>query len=149
MKLYHVLSQLIAHVSGRMLIGLPRSRGPQWIDTVVTWTNHVFLSALKLRLMPSFLRPVLYPFVLDSRKINSQRAYVKDIVTSVLDPTTTRKPQETDIMINWLIESGHHQPSYLAAHFGGSTHHHLGVVPGSLRTRCKARVSRTAAGGDR
>ncbi|KAH7357234.1 cytochrome P450 [Rhexocercosporidium sp. MPI-PUGE-AT-0058] len=69
---YGTVLRLICMILGRMSVGPSLNRNEEWIDISSEWTRNVFLSAVKLKMLPAFLRPIGSSFIPEIRKCRHQ-----------------------------------------------------------------------------
>ncbi|KAL4939386.1 hypothetical protein BDV06DRAFT_214358 [Aspergillus oleicola] len=101
--------RVICRVSGRAFVGTGLHRNDEWIDISCNYTRDLFLSALKLRAVPSIFRPLLALFLPDLHRVyrhnDRARALVQPILQQrererdAVDNVEYSKPNDT---IQWL-----------------------------------------------
>ncbi|KAL4970622.1 cytochrome P450 [Aspergillus stella-maris] len=99
--------RVICRVSGRAFVGTGLHRNDEWIDISCNYTKDLFLSALKLRAVPSITRPLLALFLPDLHRVYQHNDRARALVQSILqkrerdginDPGYS-KPNDT---IQWI-----------------------------------------------
>ncbi|KAH8659907.1 cytochrome P450 [Xylariales sp. PMI_506] len=97
---------LTCRVSGRAFVGTGLNRSEEWIHISYNFTRDLFLAALKLRALPSFLRPIAAPLISELRRVyqhnNRARALIQPILEQRAKEETTPgyvKPSDT---IQWI-----------------------------------------------
>lgn len=83
-NVYYTLLRLVCRTSGRMCVGPSLNRNKEWIDISAAWTRNVFISAVKLKMIPEFLRPVAAYFITETRKCREQNARARELVTPII-----------------------------------------------------------------
>ncbi|KAL1872678.1 hypothetical protein Daus18300_004224 [Diaporthe australafricana] len=92
-------------------IELPTSTGlhrnEEWIDISCNYTRDLFLSALKLRAVPSFIRPLVAFFLPDLRRVYRHQDRARALVQPILqqrerDEKTTLKNSKANDTIQWI-----------------------------------------------
>ncbi|KAL4977327.1 cytochrome P450 [Aspergillus desertorum] len=99
--------RVICRVSGRAFVGTGLHRNEEWINISCNYTKDLFLAALKLRAVPSFLRPVLALLLPDLRRVYRHNDRARALVQPILqqreqDEKTNpgyAKPNDT---IQWI-----------------------------------------------
>ncbi|KAL4779475.1 cytochrome P450 [Aspergillus varians] len=76
--------RVICRVSGRAFVGTGLHRSEEWIDISCHYTKDLFLAALKLRAVPSFLRPLLALFLPDLRRVYRHNDRARALVQPIL-----------------------------------------------------------------
>ncbi|KAH9854862.1 cytochrome P450 [Lenzites betulinus] len=54
-----VVQQVVARASNRVIVGLPRCRDAEYLNTAINFTNDVFISSFVINLFPDFLKPII------------------------------------------------------------------------------------------
>ncbi|KAG8531165.1 uncharacterized protein KY384_004523 [Bacidia gigantensis] len=81
------LLRLICRVSGRAFVGSELYGNEQWIDICCKlhqYTKDVFLSALKLRAVPSFLRPLAAMLIPDLYRVYKHHDRARNLIQPIL-----------------------------------------------------------------
>ncbi|RDW89917.1 cytochrome P450 [Aspergillus mulundensis] len=76
--------RVICRVSGRAFVGTGLHRNEEWINISCNYTKDLFLAALKLRAVPSFVRPVLALFLPDLRRVYRHNDRARALVQPIL-----------------------------------------------------------------
>ncbi|GIJ88793.1 hypothetical protein Asppvi_007720 [Aspergillus pseudoviridinutans] len=105
--LYTQCLRLVCRVAGRAFVGTGLYRNEEWIDIMCNYTKDIFVSALKLRAIPSFLRPLLYRLIPDVQRVFKHNARAGELIGSIVkqrekDEATIpgyTKPNDT---IEWI-----------------------------------------------
>ncbi|KAH6721744.1 cytochrome P450 [Leptodontidium sp. MPI-SDFR-AT-0119] len=87
---YGTVLRLICRISGRMSVGPSLNRNEEWIDISSEWTRNVFLSAVKLKMLPAFLRPIGSYFIPEIKKCRHQNIRAREL----LQPIIQKREQE-------------------------------------------------------
>ncbi|KAL9618286.1 MAG: hypothetical protein Q9160_006997 [Pyrenula sp. 1 TL-2023] len=83
--------RLICRISGRAFVGNELYRNEEWVDIsckdsyqMHKFTKDIFLSALKLRAIPSFLRPIAAVLISDLRRVYQHNDRARALVQPIL-----------------------------------------------------------------
>ncbi|KAH9884991.1 cytochrome P450 [Xylariomycetidae sp. FL2044] len=60
---YHVLKKVSARLAGNLIVGPSLCDHPTWVNISLEYTENVVLTALILRLFPSWMHNVIFPFL--------------------------------------------------------------------------------------
>ncbi|RYO88716.1 hypothetical protein DL764_008703 [Monosporascus ibericus] len=106
------LVEIIARLSSRVFLGHELCRNPAWLRITIDYTMTVFRGVMALKRWPSFLRPVVWRFVPEVRRVNEQIDEAVRLITPIIEkkkaegnsssPETT-KPARLDV-IQWASE---------------------------------------------
>ncbi|KAL4901001.1 hypothetical protein BDW74DRAFT_89620 [Aspergillus multicolor] len=76
--------RVICRVSGRAFVGTGLHRNEEWINISCNYTKDLFLAALKLRAVPSIVRPILALFLPDLRRVYQHNDRARALVQPIL-----------------------------------------------------------------
>jgi cytochrome P450 len=62
-NVFDTCEKIMAHAINRMLVGLPLCRNNEYLSVAQRFTNAIGLSALLIRTLPRFLKPILGPLI--------------------------------------------------------------------------------------
>ncbi|RYO79388.1 hypothetical protein DL766_000126 [Monosporascus sp. MC13-8B] len=105
------LVKIIARLSSRVFLGHELCRSPAWLRITIDYTMTVFRGVMALKRWPSFLRPVVWRFVPEVRRVNEQIDEAVHLITPIIknkaesnssSPETT-KPARLDVF-QWASE---------------------------------------------
>ena len=108
-----VLSELVSRLSSRVFGGLELARNQQWIDITTAYPRNAFACTMKLRMVPSFLRPLLaavLPEYWRTRKcIWDAKRVISEMVVRPRAPTSggsdrykSNKPSD---LLQWMMDA--------------------------------------------
>ncbi|KAI1791098.1 cytochrome P450 [Ganoderma leucocontextum] len=103
-----VVQKIIARVSNRVIVGLPRCRDKKYLDVAINFTNDVFISSFIINLFPEFLKPVIakaIPMVAKSKTLLMPMVIPmlqeRQRMLDAHGPDWDDKPRD---MLQWLLE---------------------------------------------
>ena len=102
---------MISRMTSRTLVGGDLSRDPFWHEALVGYASSIFIAAGKLKVVPTFLRPIyasLFPLLYDIRrhKRNARKILYPEIQRRREEresPTSKSKQRPSDLL-DWLDE---------------------------------------------
>ena len=77
-KIHSVSLQLIARTSARAFVGLPLARDRDWLDASINFTTDTLGCVTAFRQYPSFLWPLISPWLPALRKLNNYRRFAAE-----------------------------------------------------------------------
>ena len=106
-KIGDQMLRIIARISARTFVGLPMCRNEEWLHTSIHYTENLFMTAFALRMMPSYLHPVMC-WVLPSwhRVHNDLRTAKKLIIPLVEEHAANIKAgneKGSDTVLKWMM----------------------------------------------
>ncbi|KAL2072977.1 hypothetical protein VTL71DRAFT_10301 [Oculimacula yallundae] len=81
---YGTVLRLICRISGRMSVGPELNRNTEWIDISSEWTRNVFISAVKLKMLPKILRPIGSYFIPEIKKCRRQNIRARELLQPII-----------------------------------------------------------------
>lgn len=120
--------ELVTRLSSRVFLGPELCRNEDWLKTAIDYTNHSGGAAIKLNLLPSFLRPFFTWFSNDCKHVRSDLDKARAIINPVVEARRQQKrraqaegkpaPVFTDV-IEWAeIEGGEEEYDAAIAQLG-------------------------------
>ncbi|KXJ94825.1 cytochrome P450 [Microdochium bolleyi] len=101
------LYRIVAQASGRIFIGPELCRKEEYLDAAINYTIDVMIAVFIVLYMPTWLRPLLAPWVPQVRKLKQRRQKAKDFLVPII--TARRKAaaenpnyQPPDDMLQWM-----------------------------------------------
>lgn len=100
------LLRIVAQVSGRVFVGLDLCREEDWITTTIQYTLDVFAGAKAIRAWRAWLRPFVYPFIPELRRLNRLRKNAQRTMIPLLkarkEAQSKKDYQPSDNFLQWL-----------------------------------------------
>jgi cytochrome P450 len=84
---------LVARLSSRVFLGEELCRNEEWLKTAIDYTNHSGGAAIKLNLLPSFLRLPFSWFSNDCKRVRNDLQKARDIINPVVEKRNQLKEQ--------------------------------------------------------
>ncbi|KAK2595837.1 hypothetical protein N8I77_013630 [Diaporthe amygdali] len=78
------LLQLIARISSRVFLGEQLCRNDEWLDITINYSVDLFTAAKELGIWPKPLRPIVHWFLPSVRKLRSEIADAREIITPLV-----------------------------------------------------------------
>lgn len=114
---YQTMLQIVALTSGRVFVGLPLSRDPEWIQASIQHTIGSVQLSDRLRSYPVWLRPLAAPFLPERKAVGDVQATVARLLAPILDqrlsahaqnghanhPKANGKENDVGRMTRWLL----------------------------------------------
>ncbi|KAJ6460006.1 cytochrome P450 [Mycena sanguinolenta] len=102
------ITDIVARISGRLFVGLPLCREPEYIEFTIKHTYHVVIARRLIGYVPKFLRPILGPLI-SSRKRHMRQA------TKLLGALVAERirmfeesggdwPDKPNDLVSWLLD---------------------------------------------
>ncbi|KAK6067123.1 cytochrome P450 [Seiridium cupressi] len=88
---YDTMRRIIGSVTNRVFVGLPVCRNPGLVDAGMSYAGALPQEARKLRMYPTFMKPLVAPFYTQGTKKHTRDFY------SILMPEIHRRLQEFDL----------------------------------------------------
>lgn len=136
------INRAVAIITGRVFLGEKLSRQEEWIRLSSEWAVHVFDMMRAIQHYPSWLRPFITPYLVETKQVLAHRAEAK----AFLEPTLAKHieakekgvPVSTadgeDPFVSWLMK-------YIAPRHRtveGITRHQLSITWASIQTTAHA-----------
>ncbi|KAI0898727.1 putative cytochrome P450 [Annulohypoxylon nitens] len=110
-KIVRIVTQTI----GRTIAGTEICRKPEWVDSVIGYSQNVFIAAVYLRLVPPFMRPLVAFFTPYIYRIHSYRRKMRKIITPIIEQRLFWRHQQPEFWaarlkseemstVDWLVE---------------------------------------------
>lgn len=140
-----VTATAVARISSRVFLGKDLCRNKRWLEISKTYAVDIFIVSLIMRCCPSFLRPIVYWVIPQSRSI---RKAVRD-THSIIDPEMQRRkgaidealrdgrklPNTAD-SLGWMYEGSRGDPNVDYA--AGQLAMNLAAIHTTTETTCTA-----------
>lgn len=102
------LYRIVAMASGRIFIGAELCRNEEYLSAAIDYTIEVMTAVFLIHMMPTWLRPVLAPWIPHVRKLEKSRRRAKDFLMPII--TARRKAADEgradytppDDMLQWM-----------------------------------------------
>lgn len=78
------LLQLIARISSRVFLGEQLCRNDEWLNITINYSVDLFTAAKELGIWPKPLRPIVHWFLPSVRKLRSEIADAREIITPLV-----------------------------------------------------------------
>ncbi|CCX12203.1 Similar to Ent-kaurene oxidase; acc. no. Q701P2 [Pyronema omphalodes CBS 100304] len=114
------LLKVIALLSGRIMIGSPRNRNEEWCNTVIQYSMDAFGGGAKLRLLPTFLRPIGAALLPDIRRVKNHQDVARRTVIPIVLARRSGEEKPQDDFLQWMMDSANENeqsPEFLAKQF--------------------------------
>lgn len=83
--------ELVSRLSSRVFLGEELCRNEEWLKTAIDYTNHSGGAAIKLNLLPSFLRLPFSWFSNDCKHVRDDLAKAREIINPVVEQRRQQK----------------------------------------------------------
>ncbi|KAL2065352.1 hypothetical protein VTL71DRAFT_3022 [Oculimacula yallundae] len=107
--LYDTVLRLVCRVSGKVFVGPGLNRNAEWIDISCGWTRNIFVSAVKLKMLPAFLRPLGSYFIPEIKRSLEQNARARELITPIVQQRereeSTPGYEKPNDAIEWLRDA--------------------------------------------
>ncbi|SMY20802.1 unnamed protein product [Zymoseptoria tritici ST99CH_1A5] len=111
------MARIASLLSGRVFVGLPLSRDPEWVEATTQYTQNVTTAWMILRLIPRFIRPLVATFLPQVRTLKRFRRATVEKLSPILaakrqgiHSKTTSDPAGGS-MLEWLTAHYKVQPT--------------------------------------
>ncbi|KAI1500518.1 cytochrome P450 [Biscogniauxia marginata] len=104
---HETMLHVIAGVTSRIFVGLPRSREKKWLATAVNYTLDVFRVSTALRTYPPFLRSFVAPWLDSTNRLRVHVKTAKDCFGSIFAQRLALPDgeREANDMFQWMVDS--------------------------------------------
>lgn len=107
--------RIVTQTIGRTIAGTEICRKPEWVDSVIGYSQNVFIAAVYLRLVPPFMRPLVAFFTPYIYRIHSYRRKMRKIITPIIEQRLFWRHQQPEFWaarlkseemstVDWLVE---------------------------------------------
>ncbi|KAF3010112.1 hypothetical protein E8E14_000533 [Neopestalotiopsis sp. 37M] len=97
------MTTVVARVTSRMFGGIALSRNEAWVDAAVGSTNDGAVGALKLKVWPSILKPLIAPFTPEVARCKQHYKTSRDIIVPLLEKRQTLNASEKpNDFLQWM-----------------------------------------------
>lgn len=108
-QISHTLLRTISMVSGRIFIGPELYRDEAYLDAAINYTVDLTDALRRVNLIPTWLRPIVSPFLPEVQKLLRRIQEADDLLRPVVAARreAAKNPdyQEPDDMLQWFIKS--------------------------------------------
>lgn len=121
-----MFGQLIARATSRVVAGESFRHNEQWLNTASSYSANVGITILLLRPFPTFLRPLIAPFLPSVRQMKRQVRFAKDLFIPIInkrraadaanDPDYVRPDDFLQWMMDRAADEKDRDPEALAHH---------------------------------
>ncbi|KAI1936260.1 hypothetical protein LOZ66_004718 [Ophidiomyces ophidiicola] len=80
-----ILRRFVARLSARAFVGSAVCRNEDWIRASITYAENIFMTMASLRKFPTFLRPLLAPFLSSYWRVQSDLSTAKGILAPIIE----------------------------------------------------------------
>ncbi|CAN8097031.1 unnamed protein product [Discula destructiva] len=101
--------RLICRISGRAFVGTGLHQNEEWLDISCNYTKDVFLSAMKLRAVPSLFRPLVALILPDLRRVYRHHERARALIQPILQQREREQQEEkmtpkANDTIQWMYD---------------------------------------------
>lgn len=103
LTLYPIVARIIAQISGRIFVGLPLCRNPQWLGLTLSYTREVFAAVWPITQLNPLLRPFLVERLPEMQAIRKSMKGGRDMLEPLvrMRMEATKDP-DTDAEFNMI-----------------------------------------------
>ena len=114
-----LLPQVVALASGRIFVGLPLSRDPEFVKSTVSFTIDSFLAGEELNKYPKVLRPFIAPWLKVVKICKQQRINMQRLLKPHLEERSAMMKEGKELpgdMMTWVIKNSADQDKFDLEH---------------------------------
>ena len=103
-----LLPEVVALASGRIFVGLPLCRDPEFVKSTITFTVDVFLAGEELNKYPKVLRPLIAPWLKLVKICKQQHLTMERLLKPHLEERSTMMKRGEELpsdMMTWVIKN--------------------------------------------
>ena len=109
--IYEVLLRIVARISARVFVGPDLCRNDEWLNTSIHYTENVFMTVIALRMLPSFLHPIVVRFLPSWYRVHHNLRVAKKLIIPIVEKRLIDqaagnpdyvKPNDT---LQWMMDS--------------------------------------------
>ncbi|KAK5988323.1 Cytochrome P450 monooxygenase ATR4 [Cladobotryum mycophilum] len=101
-----VVRMLVACVSARVFMGQPACRDPAWLNLSINFTIDLFMTAMTLRMFPSWSYWLIVWLIPGRYRIRNQLTTARKYVEANEKRSRGEKAEEQDILMHWMLDNG-------------------------------------------
>ncbi|GKT84161.1 ent-kaurene oxidase [Colletotrichum tofieldiae] len=98
------MSRIIAIVSGRIFVGPELCRSEEYIDMAINYTIEVMTAVYVIGLVPTWLRPLLAPYLPQIKQLTKRLKNADEILLPVVNARREADNKPDDLM-QWIIDA--------------------------------------------
>lgn len=110
----HILRMLIARMTGRIFMGIPACRDPEWINLTIDFAIHLFTAAFSLKMFPRWTLPFIAHFIPARYRVKKHlkkasefmRQSVQKSPKSLLRGEHGEPAEDETVLLSWMMENG-------------------------------------------
>lgn len=107
--LWHVVRALTSRTTARMVVGYPLCRDQKWLEASIKYTENALVTAFLLRLFPSSLHPLIYPFLPMAWKASWHLREARRIIVPMVEKRRSEKfdapnHQKPHDFLGWMMD---------------------------------------------
>lgn len=95
---------IVARASSHLFGGSQLSCNSEWVQSMINFTNDVFMGAQKIKKIPSLLRPVARYFIPEIRSIAEHHSTARHIIIPILKEREAQ-PKKPKDFLQWMSDS--------------------------------------------
>lgn len=120
-----IMTRVISRLTSRTWVGQDLARNDAWHTANIETTEQIFLTALILKCLPGFLRPVVVPLLPSRKKLKKCIERVHSFLVPEIERRLARMDMEGNAdapedVLQWMLEAGteeEREPSNLATRY--------------------------------
>lgn len=108
-----MVQKLLARLVGKMIVGKPACRSPEWMDLAEHFTEDFVTASIIMRLLPKWMHPILTDLIPQRRRLKKRLGEVFNITEGCVSRHEEAKKKrsqglevdEEDNMVAWILDN--------------------------------------------